>query len=78
MTPKEKAKELIHKYSNIVIESTIGDMYDTEYIESNMDIESTKQCALICVDEIQNTKSVYVNDVEYDYYEEVKQEIKLL
>jgi hypothetical protein len=85
MTPKEKAKELIHKYSNIVIESTIGDMYDTEYIESNMDIESTKQCALICVDEILNFDIKAKNESQFiieqrieDYWGEVKKEIEKL
>ena len=27
------------------------------------------------VEEIQNTKSIYVNDVEYDYWEQVKDEL---
>jgi hypothetical protein len=34
-----------------------------------------KELALKVVDEIQNTKSIYVNDIEYDYWEEVKQEL---
>jgi hypothetical protein len=34
-----------------------------------------KELALKVVDEIQSTKGIYVNDVEYDYWEEVKEEI---
>ena len=34
-----------------------------------------KDLASKVVDEIQNTKSIYVNDIEYDYWEEVKQEL---
>lgn len=34
-----------------------------------------KELALKVVDEIQNTKAVYVNDVEYDYWEQVKHEL---
>jgi hypothetical protein len=33
------------------------------------------QCALIAVDEIQKIKSVYHDDILYDYWEEVKQGI---
>jgi hypothetical protein len=66
MTPKEKAEQLVDSYLN-----------ELNQIDRLL-LFTAKQCALICVDEIQNTKSVYVNDVEYGYYEEVKQEIQLL
>jgi hypothetical protein len=35
-----------------------------------------KELAVKVVEEIQNTKAVYANDTEYDYWEEVKQEIE--
>ena len=62
MTPKEKAEDLVLKYS--ILKDGHNDL--------------VKQCALIAVDEIQNTKAVYANDVEYDYWEEVKNEIEKL
>lgn len=62
MIPKEKAKSLVGRMER----------------SKDMPYQYAKQCALIAVDEIQNTKSVYVNDVEYDYWEEVKHEINLL
>jgi hypothetical protein len=34
-----------------------------------------KELASKVVDEIQNTKSIYVNDIEYDYWEQVKHEL---
>ena len=67
MTPKEKAKELFDKYFVICQEFT-------EEIQCSI---QAKQCALVTVDEIINskhawnkTKSVFVN-----YWQEVKQEI---
>jgi len=62
MTPKEKAKELVNKYLQI---------YDGRVIEA-------KECALIAVDEILNTKGVYYNYTEFDYWQQVKQEIEKL
>jgi len=63
MLPKEKAKELVDKFSDL----EDGEMY----------IGKAKKCALVTVDEIINskhawnkTKSVFVN-----YWQEVKQEI---
>ena len=57
MTPKEKAKELVDRFR-------IGDR--------NMKSKA-KQCALICVDEIQGTFKGGENEILY--WEEVKQEI---
>jgi hypothetical protein len=37
-----------------------------------------KQAAIICVEEIQKTKSVYHNDKEYDYWQDVKTELNKL
>lgn len=67
MTSKEKAEELCNKYFIINQESS--------FINN---IDATKQCALITVDEILNIKSV---DRSYElstYWEEVKQEIEKL
>ena len=76
MTPKEKAKELIEMF--IFFASNEGTTEDGFIYSDEMQMFNAKQCALIAVDEIQNTKAVYVNDVEYDYWEQVKQEIENL
>jgi hypothetical protein len=62
MTLKEKAKALVDRFYN-----------EVKYMER------AKVCALIAVDEI--IDSVYdehVSDILYQYWEEVKQEIKKL
>jgi len=71
MKPKEKAKELISKFTFL------------KTPESDNKFYNPKQCALICVDEInnalQNISSLQViGNVLLDqikYYQEVKQEI---
>ena len=61
MTPKEKAIELVNKFLNE---------------QNNSDeISEAKQCALICVDEILEIKSVYHSIELDDHWNEVKQEI---
>ena len=59
MNAKEQAKELVEKCKN----SAMGITY-----------YQAKQCALICVDELQKSHL----ERFYDYYEEVKQEIEKL
>ena len=81
MTPKEKAKELINKYKEFTEDNFAESYYNA------------KQCALIAVDEILSTRpgSPYPQDVGLvvngvyniinypeKYWQEVKQEIKLL
>ena len=69
MTPKEKAKELVEKFSDL----EDGEMY----------IGKAKQCALIAVDEIINSLENYgkasdeLQNMENDfrYWQEVKQEL---
>lgn len=59
--PKEKAEELIKKF----MPDTLTDFSDENF-------ESTRNCAIICVDEIikSHGKNLCMND--FDYYEEVK------
>lgn len=78
MTPKEKAKELVDKY--------------TEVIYPIINIEKAKQCALIAVDEIWNYVAVieqhetadcafggsFDGDEYFKYCQQVKQEIEAL
>ena len=83
MTPKEKAEELIKKYSNLTITSHIVYFAQVEHF--------AKQCALIAVDElIESFNSIYdasIRNIEKysgakygmkDYWKEVKQEIEKL
>ena len=62
MTPKEKAKELMLKYYNLIPMSTVS---------------FSKQCALIAVDEILIIQEYWggINNFNYKYWQEVKQEI---
>ena len=66
MTPKEKAKELVNKFSDL----EDGEMY----------IGKAKQCALIAVDEVLN--NILVRDARPDerteFWQEVKKEIENL
>ena len=68
MTPKEKAKELVDKY--------------TQYVTEINEYEYAKNCALIAVDEIikANPYEVSKTDIDstIDYWQEVKQEIEKL
>jgi hypothetical protein len=73
MTAKEKAKDLVDKL-NIPIE-TLSEGYTSRYSDAS------KQCALICVDEIlESHYKVLVGVIPkvYDYWGEVKQEINKL
>jgi len=63
MTPKDKAKELVDRFINQM----------PKYLQGKLGRLTAKQCALICVDEIQK-----VTNYEINYWEEVKQEINKL
>ena len=62
MKAKEKAKELVDKFSDL----EDGEMY----------IGKAKQCALIAVDEIMATVDAEDQVVLYNYWQKVKQELK--
>ena len=69
MTEKEKAKELLDKYSDKSIECNEG----TEWTYD-------KECALICIDEIlesYNALEYYPEELR-NYWQDVKQEINKL
>lgn len=74
MTPKEKAKELVFKYENLV---TVWDCYNDEPLELKCRLSDMKKCGLICVNEILGgSRLFYIED--YTYWKEVKQEINKL
>jgi hypothetical protein len=64
---KEKAKELVDRFWELDMLDDNGDLY---WIGK----ENTKQCALICVDEILEE----CLDIKESYWHEVKQEINKL
>jgi hypothetical protein len=70
MTPQEKAKELVGNFCNVEF------LKDYE----GMDYELAKECALIAVDEILNSRPrITESQLEYQYYwEKVKIEIEKL
>ena len=72
MTPKEKAKELVYEFLMYV---------ESDFIDSNSEINNAKQCALIAVNQV--IESHYkllsgVNPSVYNFWQEVKQEIEKL
>ena len=72
MTPKEKAKELIEKFS-------FSNRYNLEKDGYFYNIYAAKESARICVDEILNANHVwYKESIPYNYWMEVKQEIENL
>ena len=68
MRPKEKAKEIINKhYSNLV-----------DFLTHYQAYKLAKQCALICIDNLQDELIKLNSDKSLDlfnYYQDVKQEI---
>jgi hypothetical protein len=68
MSPREKAKWMIDQYRPIV---TSWDCYNDMPMPEDSIIEDAKKGALIAVDEI--IQNFFSN---FDYWEEVKQEIK--
>jgi hypothetical protein len=69
MTPKEKAKELISKFTFLT------------YPESDAKFYNPKQCALIAVDEILDAIDWHKFETpnkEIEFWQEIKQEIEKL
>jgi hypothetical protein len=71
MTPQEKAKELVSKFTFL------------SYPESNEKFYNPKQCALIAVDEVLKYQPYDVYTIEQcnnvnNYWQEVRQEIEKL
>ena len=79
LSPKQKAKELVHKYEYLV---DTWDCYNDEPLELEFKLPKMKQCALIAVDEIINSSPRYPSNVDWDdcgathqyYYEEQREE----
>lgn len=76
MTAKEKAKELVDRFSY--------NCKHTEYVDDNrykdnetIKLINSKECALICVGEVIEDRSVR-GKINFTYWQEVKEEIKQL
>ena len=71
MKAKEKAKELVDKFTLYLGTDVNGD-------ECYVDVIEAKQCALICVDSILSIYAVKCRIGLSSYWQEVKQEINKL
>ena len=69
MTAKEKAEELIYQFAQIIPPSSY-EAYENG-VQINFDLENSKNCALIAVDEL-------IKETGSKYWYEVKQEIEKL
>jgi hypothetical protein len=65
ITPKEKAEELFEKFNNP----------DTKYYPY---VHNAQQCALIAVDEILDNNLWFNDEINNNYWFEVRQEIEKL
>jgi hypothetical protein len=71
MTPKEKAEELVHKFKKYsYYPKTNNDMLFVNKLNNN-----AKQCALIAVEQI---LEIIFSDYDWQYWDEVKQELEKL
>lgn len=78
MTAKEKAKELVERFKN----HSYMDWNENIGFDYKEQTENAKQCALICVDEIKeiviHLHPMMKQELNFNYWEDVKQEIELL
>jgi len=71
ITPKEKAIELVNKYLAI--------LFGKKYLYKKSEYFTSKQCALIAVNEIIDAIDWHeFENPDFEYWQEVKQEIETL
>ena len=80
MTPKEKAEELVNKFKDHVNPYIGSGMLSNTYDDKAI-LYQSKQCALICVDEMIAHNPIYPNTADWDecggshkYFYEAKME----
>jgi hypothetical protein len=80
MTPKEKAKQLFDKFSDIDHLGILGKYNGTWEFSSSLWRKQAKECALIAVDEVlKSQNNIYgVNNRATTFYLEVKHELEKL
>ena len=71
MTPQEKAIELVYKYKDAPFNCLGCDMPYCDAPCTMLNIDESKQCALIAVEEL-------IEATDYYYWTEVKKEIEKL
>ena len=76
MTTKEKATELVESiyYKEIII--TDGEVKSRRRFRIMVKVSDAKRIATMCVDEVLNTIKGVGMDSEWDYWQDVKQEIE--
>ena len=78
MTAQEKAKELVYKYKDAPFNCLGCDMPFCDVPCTMLNIDESKQCALIAVDEVWRQLEAARVFEDYDYWQEVKKEIERL
>ena len=78
MTPKEKAKELIEKFCNVIpIEANITDSVEEANRKLIADKRASVQCAIIAVEEIIKANPYsHVGNSTIKFWQEVKQQLE--
>ena len=75
MTPKEKGKELIEKYSSLHLEMLYTDLEnDIAICKGSINIHSAKLCALT---EVKGILSELFQNHKINFYKQVKKEIEI-
>lgn len=78
MNEKQKAKELIDKFLPLTDECVYPKNYNQLQFQTSPNIENSKECALICVDEIMDEHFGEDTDYSYrryNYWQQVRNEI---
>jgi hypothetical protein len=82
MTPQQKAKEIVDKYSNNPTEVFFTEDSIPRIVNAKMRLDSAKKCALIALDEIlEDNRINYMLlglGIGKYYWQEVKKEIEAL
>jgi hypothetical protein len=75
MTPKEKAQELVNKYTNAGFNCKDCDMPFCDMKCTILHKHEAKECALIVVDEILQADMFMMTEAQEEFWEQVRQEI---
>jgi hypothetical protein len=84
MTPKEKAKAMVLKYTNLINYDFVSDLKfnNTNDEDRNRRVKKdAKKCALAAIEYIVEQNNIWINYTEKgnnNYWQEVKNEIELL
>lgn len=77
MTPEEKAKELIEKFSKAATQYDFNEIRGWFANEKETE-DNAKKCAIICVEEILNLHSdIWISKEQTEYWQQVKNYLEL-